>query len=153
MSSKAVSTLTNPATRVVIRDRVTRLTPQSQRRWGRMTAHQMVCHLADGFRMASGERPPQPAHNAFTRTVGRWVALHSSLAWPQGVRTFPETDQEIGGTRPVDWVKDHTDLLLRIDTFAAKDGLPHPLFGTLSAFEWSVWSFRHVDHHLRQFGG
>lgn len=153
MVIKDVSTLANTAARVVIRDRVTRLTPQSQRRWGRMTAHQMVCHLSDGFRMASGERPPQPIHNLFTRTVGRWVALHSSLAWPQGVRTFPEAAQEIGGTKPVDWPTDHAGLLLIIDTFTAKDGIPHPMFGPLTAHEWNVWGFRHVDHHLRQFGG
>lgn len=118
-----------------------------------MTAHQMVCHLSDGFRMASGERPPKRTDNLFTRTVVRWVAIHSSLAWPQGVRTLPEIDQEIGGTMPVDWAADHTDLLVRIDTFQPKDGVPHPMFGPLSSVEWYVWSFRHLDHHLRQFGG
>ena len=35
-------------------DRLARLQPGSTRRWGRMTAHEMVCHLADGFRMAAG---------------------------------------------------------------------------------------------------
>jgi len=29
---------------------------------------------------------------------------------------------------------------------------PHPMFGTLTRQEWLTWTFRHVDHHLRQFG-
>jgi hypothetical protein len=117
-----------------------------------MNVHQMVCHLSDGFRMASGERPPKPIDNVFTRTIVRWVALHSSLAWPQGVRTLPEADQEIGGTKPVDWVTDHSGLLVMLDTFTPREGFPHPIFGPLTGNEWSVWGFRHVDHHLRQFG-
>ena len=147
-----MSTLANPATKVVLRDRVTRLTPEFQRRWGRMTVHQMVCHLADGFRMASGERPPKPTYNVFTRTFVRYVALHTSLMWPQGVRTLPEVDQEFGGTRPVEWSTDHGELLHRLDSFTPKEGLPHPMFGPLTSNEWNIWSFRHVDHHLRQFG-
>lgn len=102
--------------------------------------------------MASGERPPEPKHNLFTRTFVRYVALHSSLMWPQGVRTLPEVDQEFGGTRPVDWTSDHVALLGMLDKFSPREGLPHPLFGPLTAHEWSVWGFRHVDHHLRQFG-
>jgi hypothetical protein len=147
-----VSTLANPAAKVVLRDRVTRLTPTSQRRWGRMNVHQMVCHLSDGFRMATGERPPKSIDNIFTRTFVRYVALHSPLKWPQGVRTLPEVDQEIGGTKPSDWIIDHTELLRQMDTFTPKEGSPHPIFGPLSTSEWNVWGFRHVDHHLRQFG-
>ena len=33
----------------------------SVRRWGRMSAHQMVCHLTDGCRMLTGERTPPAA--------------------------------------------------------------------------------------------
>jgi hypothetical protein len=28
----------------------------------------------------------------------------------------------------------------------------HPMFGAMSRQEWMIWTFRHVDHHLRQFG-
>ena len=28
----------------------------------------------------------------------------------------------------------------------------HPIFGTMSKTEWGRWGYRHVDHHLRQFG-
>jgi hypothetical protein len=28
----------------------------------------------------------------------------------------------------------------------------HPIFGKLSQGDWLTWGYRHVDHHLRQFG-
>lgn len=29
---------------------------------------------------------------------------------------------------------------------------PHPFYGKLTPEEWSVHQFKHLDHHLRQFG-
>jgi hypothetical protein len=31
-------------------------------------------------------------------------------------------------------------------------GLDHPGFGRMSARDWDVLQYRHLDHHLRQFG-
>jgi hypothetical protein len=147
-----MSTFADPAARASIRQRVQRLEPNTQRLWGRMTPHQMMCHLTDGFRMSLGERNPKPAHNVFTRVVVRRIALHTSMAWPKGVKTLPEADQERGGTKPVAWDRDREELLRKLDAFSAKDGHAHPLFGPLTTDEWNVWGYRHADHHLRQFG-
>lgn len=147
-----MSTFADPEVKASVRQRIERLTPNSARQWGRMTQQQMICHLTDGFRMAAGERHPKPVDNFFSRSVVRWVALHSGLTWPKGVKTVPEADQEQGGTKPVDWDRDLTELLQKLDAFQAKDGNPHPMFGPLSAAEWNTWGFRHADHHLRQFG-
>jgi len=32
------------------------------------------------------------------------------------------------------------------------EGAAHPLFGRLTTAEWGRWGYRHMDHHLRQFG-
>jgi len=44
-----------------------------------------------------------------------------------------------------------------IDRFAERgsagaSGQTHPFFGTLSADEWGKLTWKHIDHHLRQFG-
>jgi hypothetical protein len=52
-----MKTLARDRDKAEILRRLATLTPASERRWGKMTVHQMVCHLADGFRMTSGERP------------------------------------------------------------------------------------------------
>lgn len=112
----------------------------------------MVCHLSDAFRMASGERTSRAVDNFFFRHVVRWIAFHTSMAWPKGAKTMAEADQEIGGTKPVAWDDDLALLHAMIEGFRAVDGRPHPLFGPLSAAEWNIWAYRHSDHHLRQFG-
>jgi hypothetical protein len=117
-----------------------------------MTPHQMVCHLNDAYCMADGSRMPKPIDNLVSRTVIRWVALHTPMKWPPGAKTVPEADQEQGGTPPADWMRDVAELQDHIVKFAARDGHRHPFFGPMSATEWNVWAFRHADHHLRQFG-
>jgi len=147
-----MSTFAQPAVKAAVRQRVERLTPLTPRQWGRMTPHQMVCHLTDAYRMSSGERRPKAVDNFISRSIVRLVALHTPLAWPKGVKTIPEADQEQGGTRPLEWDRDVAELLRSIDAFRPLEGHPHPMFGPLTEQEWDVWGFRHADHHLRQFG-
>jgi hypothetical protein len=147
-----MSSFAAAAAKAAVRERIGRLRPDTKRVWGRMTAHQMVCHLTDGYRMSAGERAPKAAVTFAFRWIGRYVALHTPLAWPQGVKTLPEADQEQGGTRPVEWERDVAELLGRIDAFTAVEGRAHPLFGPMTVWEWNVWGYRHADHHLRQFG-
>lgn len=132
------------------------LRPDSTRRWGRMSAHQMVCHLNDSFRMATGERPVRCAPSLHQRTLIKWIAIYVPLRWPRGVVTAPEVNQEIGGTCPVDFASDLAELETRVKSVAARRGVTtwpmHPIFGRMSEAEWLRWSYLHVDHHLRQFG-
>ena len=81
-------------------DRMKSLRADSNRHWGKMNAHQMVCHLNDAFGFAMGRKQASDAVTFASRTIIRWVALHSTLTWPKGVETRPEMDQMVGGTRP-----------------------------------------------------
>ena len=120
-----------------------------------MTPHQAICHLSDSFRNMMSSTPISSVATPFSRTFVRWIALHSALPWPHGVKTRPEVDQEIGGTKPVEFVRDRRDLETLIEQFAARSGddlQPHPMFGPMTTGEWQRWGWRHTDHHLRQFG-
>ena len=148
-------TLSDLGARADILRRVAALTPSSERRWGRMTPHQMVCHLSDACRAALGERRLPVIGTLWERTVIRWLAIHTNATWPQGVRTVQEADQEFGGTRPTEFARDVDELRGLIQRFGGADAQlsgDHPLFGTLSVAEWDRFSYRHADHHLRQFG-
>jgi hypothetical protein len=114
----------------------------------------MLCHLCDSFRFALGERPVSDVSNLLNRTLVRWIALHTSLPWPKNVPTRPEVDQTIGGTPPSVFDKDRSELLDLMRRFVRASGTrpPHPFFGKLTEGEWQHWGWRHVDHHLRQFG-
>jgi hypothetical protein len=136
--------------------RLAQLTSTSQRRWGKMTAHQMVCHLTDSFKAVIGEKQVSSASKFFYRTFVKWLALYAPLPWPHGVSTRPEMDQEANGTQPVEFAQDSRALEEMIRRVAAqpRDFVwhSHPLFGKMSDGDWLRWAYLHVDHHLRQFG-
>jgi len=118
-----------------------------------MTAPEMICHLNDSFRVGMGEKYASPATNLLQRTVVKWVALHTAFPWPHGVPTRPELMQGNGGTPPSEWTRDRAQLESLISEFAARQSYGvHPIFGTMSQADWLIWGYRHVDHHLRQFG-
>ena len=135
--------------------RIGALRPDSARRWGRMSAHQMVCHLNDCFRMATAEKLVTCTPSLRQRTLIKWIAIYAPVRWPRGVVTAPEVNQEIGGTCPVDFASDLAELETRVKSVAARRGAAtwprHPIFGTMSEAEWLRWSYLHADY-LRQFG-
>ena len=150
-----MKTLADPRDKAEILHRLSQLQPDSRRRWGGMSAHQAVCHLADSFRAVTGQRHVSPATGPLQRTVVKWMALHVPVAWPKGISTRPEVDQLLHGTRPLDFAADLADLrelVERITTPAGVTWTVHPIFGRLSAAEWHRWAYLHMDHHLRQFG-
>ena len=128
----------------------------SQRRWGKMSAHQMICHLSDSFKAAMGLKPVSPAGTILHRTLIKWVALQVPLRWPEGYKTRPEMDQEIGGTKPVEFARDLLELEQLVARFTERERdfewQAHPAFGKMSEREWLRWGYLHMDHHLRQFG-
>jgi len=140
---------------IEIQRRLKTVCPESRRRWGRMTAHQMICHLSDSFLAVTGRKAMSMATGPFQRTVLKWTALYAPLPWPHGVRTRPEIDQGIGGTRPSDFAADVALLEALSVQFTAEinsiDGRPHPIFGPMSRSDWLRWAYLHMDHHLRQF--
>lgn len=122
-----------------------------------MSAAQMICHLNDGFLMATGEKAVSPATSLIHRTLVKWIALYAPLRWLPGTVTRPEIDQERGGTRPTHFAADVAQLATLVEMFATAppgtlDGVPHPIFGRMSSSDWLRWGYLHMDHHLRQFG-
>jgi hypothetical protein len=115
----------------------------------------MVCHLSDGFLMATGDRPVTHTATLLQRTIVKWIALYLPLRWPTGLPTTPEVDQEIGGTPPADFAADLAQLsalVARISPMSNCSWQRHPTFGKMSEAAWLRWAYLHADHHLRQFG-
>ena len=130
--------------------------PDSSRQWGKMNAHQMLCHLSDAFRMVMGERDAARRDNWFSRNVMKWLALQAPMQWPHGVKTGAEADQERDGTKPVEFNRDTAVCAEYLRRFMAQQKdfqfAPHPMFGEMTEAEWMRWGYLHCDHHLRQFG-
>ena len=120
-------------------------------RWGKMNAVQMISHIEASARMAMGEVTAKPK-----RTPLKWGPIRHlvicTLPFPKGAPTAPEL--LLPATRPLEELK--ADLGRHIETLAARgrDGEwpEHPAFGRATGTEWGVLLYRHMDHHLRQFG-
>ena len=151
-----MKTMARPSDKAEILRRLKTVRPECTRKWGRMSSHQMVCHLSDSFRMATHQRAASPATGILQSTVMKWVALYAPLPWPAGIPTRPEVDQEAGGTPPGDFAADLAELESLVETVAtpASDYRwpAHPIFGPMSEAAWLRWAYLHTDHHLRQFG-
>jgi hypothetical protein len=152
-----MKTLTNDEDRNEVITRLRRINATSERRWGQMTAAQMLCHLADSYRVGLGEKKASSINpGLLQRTLVKRIALYTPIRWPKGVPTMPEVKQGAGGTNPGDFEADRAGLIALVERFPASrqacESTPHPLFGKMSYDDWMRWGYRHADHHLRQFG-
>jgi hypothetical protein len=152
-----MKTLARPRDRADVLRRLKGVRPDSARRWGRMSAHQMVCHLGDGFRMCLGKKAVTARRGPLPQALVRWIALNLPLRWPAGIATSPEMDQILAGcTKPTDFAADVARLESLVEEVIALDPESewplHPVFGRLTGGDWLRWGYLHMDHHLRQFG-
>ena len=151
-----MKTLAHERDRAEIVRRLATIRPDARALWGRMSAHQMVCHLSDSFRLALGRKAAKVVGGVLQRTVVKWIALYAPVRWPTELVTVPEVDQQVGGTRPIQFATDLAELSDLFNVFTSGEvegGSPrHPIFGRLSRSAWLRWGYLHTDHHLRQFG-
>jgi hypothetical protein len=132
-------------------DRVERLEPDRRPRWGRMSAPEMVCHLARSLRQALGEIEAGPGRGPLALWPLNWLAIYV-LPWPRGLKAPPEL-LEIETTT---WERDVEALRALIEGFGARgpggSWPPSPVLGRISGKDWGAMQHKHVDHHLCQFG-
>jgi hypothetical protein len=152
-----MKSLRNPQCMSELLSRLKNVRADTPRRWGKMTAPQMICHLNDAFLGVMGEKPMEIPQGFSLWPLMKWVSLYAPMKWPPGVPTRPEFDQVKGhGTPPVQFEADMSCLIGSMKKFAAQPRTiqlrPHPLFKEMSERDWMRWGYLHVDHHLRQFG-
>ncbi len=143
--------LHEPATRDEVLRRLDAVAPDAPRLWGRMSAGQMLCHVAGALEMAMGLKTVAPK-----RTPLRFFPLNRLviyvLPWPKGAPTAPELRVD----HPADVAAERARAKALVTQFAERpvprEGPVHPAFGPLSGRDWSALQYRHLDHHLRQFG-
>ena len=147
-----MGSILNEADRAAILRRLGTVNDASAARWGRMNVQAMLTHLSRAARMALGELPVAcKGKRAFQVFPLKQLLLHVA-PFPKGAPTAPELLVAEAGS--VDATRAELRTLIdRIGT-GPRDGAgpPHPLFGPLTRQEWGVATYKHIDHHLRQFG-
>ena len=135
-----------------IRDRVARLTPDRAGQWGRMSTQQMVCHLSESLKLSLGELHAAPKHLPIRYPPLKQIVIYLA-PFPKNAPTAPEL---VIAATPQPWGDDVARLQTLIDRFTARSAQTawpdHPAFGPMSRRACGVLAYRHMDHHLRQFG-
>src|SRR5262245_25199191 len=94
------------------------LRPEARRRWGTLTPHEMLGHLADATDMVLRTRPrPRPLAGR-GRSVVKLLVLWSPLRWPHGWPSNPMLDPKAGGTRPSVFARDLARVVAGLDRMA-----------------------------------
>lgn len=143
-------TILNPADREALLQRLRQVQPAAQPRWGQLTAPKMVCHLADSLRVGLGDVPIRRLDTLPSRTLVKWLVVYSPIQPPRGkIQTAPE----MMATAPTSWEQDMAQVEALVARLAATPSRAvHPSFGPLSHDGWGRLTWKHLDHHLRQFG-
>ena len=136
-----------------ISDRMNKLSPASQRQWGKMDAAQMLAHCKAAFSVPLSEK--KMPRSMLGLLVG-WAIkkkLYNDDPWKRNLPTAPNF--KIKDQR--DFEKEKQELFGMIDQFynrgpANVGKFPHPMFGTYTSEQWGQSMYKHLDHHLRQFG-
>lgn len=137
-----------------IKERIGALRPDSRAQWGKMNVAQMVAHCAGGVEMATGDmRPPRAL---LGRLMG-WVIKPLVVGDDKPMRHNTPTIKGLAITDARNLEVERKRLLGLVGKFvgAGPEGCtryPHSFFGRLTPEEWAIVMYKHLDHHLRQFG-
>ena len=138
-----------------VKSRLGQLDPQSERRWGKMTAAQMLAHCSVSLQWAVGEAVPDKL-SLPARWVGRLIKP-MVFRNDDPMRKNSPTAKSLIVADERDFGKERDRLLRLIDKFEAEGPAgctrnAHSFFGKLTPEEWAILMYKHLDHHLRQFG-
>ena len=148
-----MKTLWHEPSRIELLHRIERLTPHAAPLWGRMNVSEMLAHVADGMSMAYGHIATKQRRTLFRRWPLKYLFVYFA-PFPKGARAPRELVTR--GRDGVAFEQGLERLRGLIDEFPARDRrgawAVHPIFGPLSGSAWGALGWRHLDHHLRQFG-
>jgi hypothetical protein len=137
-----------------VKQRIGRMKPDSARQWGKMSPAQALEHCSRGVEMALGDKNPP---RAMIGLILGWMVKPKVMGNDEPLRRNSPTMKELVAQDEPDLGMERTRLCGLIDRFAAAGPAgctthPHSFFGRLTPEEWAILMYKHVDHHLRQFG-
>jgi hypothetical protein len=142
----------NEGDRDEILSRMRLLSVSSTGRWGSLDVPGMLHHLRLSALMTLGELPVPSANKRPFQVFPLKHLILYVLPFPKGAPTAPELKPGVAASLEEERTA-LLELLDRIGTGPREGAGPvHPLFGPLTWREWGVVTYKHADHHLKQFG-
>lgn len=133
--------------------RIEKLTPQTEHLWGKMNVSQMLSHCSKTIEVATGDKI---IPRTFIGKAIGWMFRPMFTNEKPFSKNGPTADYFIT-TDEKEFEPEKTGLKKWVIKFhqGGKEKCtthPHAFFGKLTAEEWGMGMYKHLDHHLRQFG-
>lgn len=146
-----IKNLFDPAVKQAIIERINRLTPESSRQWGKMDVAQMLAHLQQPLEVALGHKTIKGSFFLNLIMPLFKKTLWDEKPWKQGLPT-DATYIMTGDAK--DFATEKARLLELVNAFneTAVTDKKHPVFGFMTREQWSKSAWKHIDHHMKQFG-
>lgn len=137
-----------------MKDRIARLQSRSERQWGKMNPAQALAHCSGPMEWAVGD---SFAPRMFLGRILGPIVKSKVLKDEKPMARNAPTAKSLVVADERDLEAERKRLCALIDRFAAAGPKgctthPHTFFGQLTPEEWAALMYKHLDHHLRQFG-
>lgn len=149
-----MKSLFNKADNQEILNRINKLTPQSQAQWGKMNVSQMLAHCQEPLLVAYGDLKLKRGLVAVL--FGSMFKKKMTKDGAPFSRNLP-TDKAFIVMEKREFEKETNKLINVVKKFeqVGPHGITkdtHPFFGKMTPNEWDILQWKHLDHHLNQFG-
>jgi len=145
-----VKNLFDPSVKQEIIERINKLTAQTQGQWGKMNVSQMLAHVQLPISCAYGTH--QVKGSFLLKLLGPLFksVLYNEKPYKQGLPTDPT--YVVVDAKNFEAEKE--TLLEQVNKFSPETVilLNHPVWGKMTKEQWSKATWKHLDHHLKQFG-
>jgi len=151
----ALPNIYSPETTVELTTRISSLTNETPALWGKMNAGQMLSHCCVAYQQALGENTDKPGmimkwmlKTFFKQSMVNEVPYRHNLpTGPTFIRLNQNFDIESEKSKLIGYIQKIQEL--GPEQLSARPSLS---IGKLTAMEWNNLLYKHIDHHLRQFG-
>ncbi len=134
-------------------DRIDQLTDNTVPQWGKMDVAQMLSHCQLPLAVALGRKSLNKPNFLISFLMKSFKsALYNDKPWRKGATTAKEyiVDTDRDFKRELENLKSIVADFHELKTRTEWD--PHPTFGDFTPEQWGMMQYKHLDHHLKQFG-
>ncbi|MCH7409578.1 DUF1569 domain-containing protein [Belliella sp. DSM 111904] len=133
--------------------RVSRLSKDQEPYWGSMNATEMLhhCNLANDAILNAPKATLRPT---LKQRMKKLAFFHIKKDFPKGARGAKKFNTK-GLVDSGDFEKEKENfikILSKFKTLEHELGGIHPVFGSLDHYYWGRFVWKHMDHHMKQFG-
>ncbi len=133
--------------------RIQKIQPSAKSLWGSMTAVEMFYHTNEVLRRTMTTQL-QPKKSTLKQIFLRTYFMNIAPRFPKNVEAPKFVNMKKNNFQLEGFEQERNKLITRVKEFqeSPEELAPnHPIFGRLTKKQWGIFSWMHLDHHLRQF--